>query len=198
MKKQQTILLIMTIILCSAAVVITQSQALADRLVGADEDGPVATGGSADGYVIQRDKDVARDESGPHDGGGPSTGYIFFEKVPDLKFSFRKRVLHRGAAIGVRVISCAFVDRPIFPENGPPLFQQPARTVSKRIASRFLLLRFLGFDGSDIALTRPPWPCPAVRSCLLCTASGRPHSQLAAPLTHFADGLIQSSPLVLA
>lgn len=100
MKKQQTILVIMTIILCTAAVVITQRQALAGLSVGADEDGPVAAGGLADGYVIQRDKDVARDESGPHDGGGPSTGYIFFEKVPDLKFSFRKRVLHRGAAIG--------------------------------------------------------------------------------------------------
>ena len=53
-----------------------------------------------EGYVIQRDVDVAKNEPGPHDGGGPSTGYIFFEKVPDLKFSFRKRVLHKGAAIG--------------------------------------------------------------------------------------------------
>jgi mannose-6-phosphate isomerase-like protein (cupin superfamily) len=53
-----------------------------------------------EGYVIERDADVAKNEPGPHDGGGPSTGYIFFEKVPDLKFSFRKRVLHKGAAIG--------------------------------------------------------------------------------------------------
>ena len=52
------------------------------------------------GYFVERDRDVARNEPGPHDGGGPSTGYIFFEKVPDLKFSFRKRVLHKGAAIG--------------------------------------------------------------------------------------------------
>ena len=52
------------------------------------------------GYVVERDRDVAKNEPGPHDGGGPSTGYIFFEKVPDLKFSFRKRVLHKGAAIG--------------------------------------------------------------------------------------------------
>ena len=52
------------------------------------------------GYVIERDAKVAKNEPGPHDGGGPSTGYAFFEKVPDLKFSFRKRVLHRGAAIG--------------------------------------------------------------------------------------------------
>ena len=53
-----------------------------------------------EGYAIERDVDVAKNEPGPHDGGGPSTGYIFFEKVPDLKFSFRKRVLHKGAAIG--------------------------------------------------------------------------------------------------
>ena len=53
-----------------------------------------------EGYIIERDVDVAKNEPGPHDGGGPSTGYIFFEKVPELKFSFRKRVLHKGAAIG--------------------------------------------------------------------------------------------------
>ena len=52
------------------------------------------------GYVVERDRDVAKNEPGPHDGGGPSTGYVFFEKALDLKFSFRKRVLHRGAAIG--------------------------------------------------------------------------------------------------
>lgn len=55
---------------------------------------------ATEGYVIERDADVAKNETGPHDGGGPSTGYVFFEKVPDLKFSFRKRVLHKGAAIG--------------------------------------------------------------------------------------------------
>src|SRR5262252_942795 len=52
------------------------------------------------GYVIERESEVAKNEPGPHDGGGPSTGYSFFEKAPDLKFSFRKRVLHKGAAIG--------------------------------------------------------------------------------------------------
>ena len=55
---------------------------------------------AAEGYVIERDAEVAKDEPGPHNGGGPSTGYIFFDKVPNLKFSFRKRVLHPGAAIG--------------------------------------------------------------------------------------------------
>ena len=52
------------------------------------------------GYVLERDADVAKNEPGTHGGGGPSTGYLFFEKAPNLKFSFRKRVLHKGAAIG--------------------------------------------------------------------------------------------------
>jgi hypothetical protein len=55
---------------------------------------------STAGYLLERDGEVAKNEPGPHDGGGPSTGYLFFEKAPDLKFSFRKRVLHKGAAIG--------------------------------------------------------------------------------------------------
>ena len=52
------------------------------------------------GYLLERDADVAKNEPGPHNGGGPSTGYVFFDKTPNLKFSFRKRVLHKGAAIG--------------------------------------------------------------------------------------------------
>ena len=55
---------------------------------------------STPGYVLERDADVAKNEPGPHNGGGPSTGYVFFDKTPNLKFSFRKRVLHKGAAIG--------------------------------------------------------------------------------------------------
>jgi mannose-6-phosphate isomerase-like protein (cupin superfamily) len=55
---------------------------------------------SVAGYVLERDAEVAKNEPGPHEGGGPSTGYVFFDKAPNLKFSFRKRVLHKGAAIG--------------------------------------------------------------------------------------------------
>jgi mannose-6-phosphate isomerase-like protein (cupin superfamily) len=53
-----------------------------------------------EGYVIERDADVAKQEGGPHKGLGRSTGYVFFEKVPDFKLSFRKRILHPGASIG--------------------------------------------------------------------------------------------------
>ena|SRR5919198_3439964 len=50
--------------------------------------------------LIEYDSTVARPESGPHDGGGSTTGYSFFAHVPNLGLVFRKRALHRGAAIG--------------------------------------------------------------------------------------------------
>ena len=55
---------------------------------------------AVEGYVIERDSEVARQEGGPHKGAGRSTGYVFFGRVPDLKLSFRKRVLHPGSSIG--------------------------------------------------------------------------------------------------
>ena len=52
------------------------------------------------GIFIERDAEVKQPGPGPHGGLGKSTGYIFFEKVPNLHYSFRKRVLHKGATIG--------------------------------------------------------------------------------------------------
>src|ERR1051325_8813993 len=52
------------------------------------------------GTVIEHDSTVARPEPGPHDGGGQTTAYSFFTHAPDLELVFRKRALHRGAAIG--------------------------------------------------------------------------------------------------
>src|SRR5262245_38885712 len=50
--------------------------------------------------LIERDSMVAKSEPGPHNGGGPTTAYSFFAHTPNLGFVFRKRALHRGAAIG--------------------------------------------------------------------------------------------------
>ena len=83
MKKFQVLLLLIFTLWTGAPIVQSQRQTAVTK-----------------GYAIERDASVARNEPGPHAGGGPSTGYVFFEKVPDLKFSFRKRVLHKGAAIG--------------------------------------------------------------------------------------------------
>jgi mannose-6-phosphate isomerase-like protein (cupin superfamily) len=52
------------------------------------------------GYVIQRDEQVAKTEPGPHSGPGQTVGHVFFDKTPNLHFSFRKRVLKPGAGIG--------------------------------------------------------------------------------------------------
>lgn len=52
------------------------------------------------GYVVERDAEVAKSQPGPHDGLGRTTGHLFFEKVPGLAYSFRKRVLHPGSSIG--------------------------------------------------------------------------------------------------
>jgi hypothetical protein len=45
------------------------------------------------GYIIQRDAEVAKTEPGPHQGPGQTVGHVFFDKTPNLHFSFRKRVL---------------------------------------------------------------------------------------------------------
>ena len=52
------------------------------------------------GTFVQHDEDTAKPERGPHDGPGQTIGYVFFDKIPDLHFSFRKRVLKPGAGIG--------------------------------------------------------------------------------------------------
>ena len=52
------------------------------------------------GYIVQHDADIARNEPGPHQGPGQTVGYVFFDKTPNLHFSFRKRVLKPGAGIG--------------------------------------------------------------------------------------------------
>jgi len=56
--------------------------------------------GEKGGYIIQRDADVAKSEPGPHSGPGQTVGHVFFDKTPNLHFSFRKRVLKPGAGIG--------------------------------------------------------------------------------------------------
>jgi mannose-6-phosphate isomerase-like protein (cupin superfamily) len=52
------------------------------------------------GYIIQRDAEVAKTEPGPHQGPGQTVGHVFFDKTPNLHFSFRKRVLKPGSGIG--------------------------------------------------------------------------------------------------
>ena len=50
--------------------------------------------------LIEHDSAVATRQPGPHKGGGETTAYPFFSRAPNLHLVFRKRALHRGAAIG--------------------------------------------------------------------------------------------------
>lgn len=58
------------------------------------------TAPAAPGYILQTDKGVAAAEPGPHNGGGPTTAYKLFGDVKDMSFTFRKRAMHAGSAIG--------------------------------------------------------------------------------------------------
>jgi lysophospholipase L1-like esterase/mannose-6-phosphate isomerase-like protein (cupin superfamily) len=51
--------------------------------------------------LIVSERELAVDQPGPHGGGGKTTAYPFFRDAPDLQFEFRKRVLHKGAGIGL-------------------------------------------------------------------------------------------------
>ena len=53
------------------------------------------------GSQVIREQDIAREQPGPHGGAGPTTAYSFFSDVADLPFVMRKRVLHKGAGIGL-------------------------------------------------------------------------------------------------
>ena len=50
---------------------------------------------------VVHEADLARQQPGPHGGAGTTTAYPFFADAPDLAFFFRKRVLHKGAGIGL-------------------------------------------------------------------------------------------------
>lgn len=51
--------------------------------------------------LIAHERDIAVEQPGPHGGAGTTTAYPFFRDAPTLGFEFRKRVLHKGAGIGL-------------------------------------------------------------------------------------------------
>jgi mannose-6-phosphate isomerase-like protein (cupin superfamily) len=56
-------------------------------------------------FFVRQDADVTRTEPGPHEGSGQTTAYRYFDDVADAKVIFRKRALHKGASIGMHVLS---------------------------------------------------------------------------------------------
>lgn len=57
--------------------------------------------GQAHPSQVVHEADIARQQPGPHGGAGTTTAYPFFADAPGLSFFFRKRVLHKGAGIGM-------------------------------------------------------------------------------------------------
>lgn len=61
---------------------------------------------AAPAMVVVRDADVKRQEPPPHGAIGLSTAYRISDAVPAPRsMEFRKRILHKGAAIGLHPIS---------------------------------------------------------------------------------------------
>jgi mannose-6-phosphate isomerase-like protein (cupin superfamily) len=55
--------------------------------------------------VFVDEKDVVRQEPPPHAGKGLSTAYRISDKAPGRTMEFRKRALHKGASIGLHVLT---------------------------------------------------------------------------------------------
>ncbi len=61
---------------------------------------------SAPPMVVINERDVMRDEPPPHGSIGMSTAYRISDVVPQpRRMEFRKRILHKGAAIGLHPIA---------------------------------------------------------------------------------------------
>ena len=66
---------------------------------------PTAPALAAPPAVIVHERDVMRQEPPPHGAIGMSTAYRISDAVPGRTLEFRKRVLHKGAAIGLHPIA---------------------------------------------------------------------------------------------
>jgi lysophospholipase L1-like esterase/mannose-6-phosphate isomerase-like protein (cupin superfamily) len=72
-----------------------------DTDCGAPDTALVDRKAQANPSLVVHERDLAIDQPGPHGGAGTTTAYPFFRDAPALGFEFRKRVLHRGAGIGL-------------------------------------------------------------------------------------------------
>jgi mannose-6-phosphate isomerase-like protein (cupin superfamily) len=67
---------------------------------------PLLLAMAAPAMVVVREEDVKREEPPPHGNIGMSTAYRISDAAPAPRaMEFRKRVLHRGAAIGLHPIN---------------------------------------------------------------------------------------------
>jgi lysophospholipase L1-like esterase/quercetin dioxygenase-like cupin family protein len=72
------------------------------RDIDCDVTAPAGQGGDpAKASRVVHERDIGVAQPGPHGGAGPTTAYPFFADEKDLPFVMRKRVLHKGAGIGL-------------------------------------------------------------------------------------------------
>ncbi|WP_435014191.1 GDSL-type esterase/lipase family protein [Xanthomonas arboricola] len=74
-----------------------------DADCGAAADTAAQRAAQAHPSLVVHERDLARPQPGPHGGAGPTTAYPFFADAPQLPFVLRKRVLHKGAGIGLHL-----------------------------------------------------------------------------------------------
>lgn len=72
-----------------------------DTDCGAPPDALARRAGQAHPSQVVHEAGLARTQPGPHGGAGTTTAYPLFADAPGLPFVLRKRVLHKGAGIGL-------------------------------------------------------------------------------------------------
>ncbi|MFT3754695.1 MAG: cupin domain-containing protein [Pseudoxanthomonas sp.] len=74
-----------------------------DTDCGAPADALALRNAQAQPSQVVHGADIAQQQPGPHGGAGTTTAYPFFADAPGLGFVLRKRVLHKGASIGLHL-----------------------------------------------------------------------------------------------
>jgi len=89
------------LVLREAVQVLPALQAALVRDIDCDVLGVGQGGDPARASQVVHEDTLARAQPGPHGGAGPTTAYPFFADAQGLPFVLRKRVLHKGAGIGL-------------------------------------------------------------------------------------------------
>jgi mannose-6-phosphate isomerase-like protein (cupin superfamily) len=85
----------------SAAIVLAIAASFGTALVLATEQGRHVR----NRFFLKQDREVMKVEAGPHEGTGKTTAYRYFDEIKDARVIFRKRALHKGASIGMHVLT---------------------------------------------------------------------------------------------
>jgi len=89
------------LVLREAVQVLPALQPALVRDIDCDVMGVGQGGDSARASQVVHEDTLARAQPGPHGGAGPTTAYPFFADAQGLPLVLRKRVLHKGAGIGL-------------------------------------------------------------------------------------------------